>query len=322
MHYGVEGQKWGVRRYQNADGSLTAEGKAHYGLGELDYNARYSGNKKDARKAYKAERRALLKTVDKANRKDEAEWLDKYHDLEDGKGKYSKLGFDDYSGFKEAERDLEEESNEMFDSYTAGRKEVENYLKNKYGKDTVSSSNAKRNIAIGAGIVAGTAVLGATIYGVTREKSNNKLRADEDDLYNKLIESNSDYQHAKWVRQMAKDDERHLKEKSDESSRKLYEFLERPRNKNSISDAIDDANTEGLLKAQSALDKAYYNAAKDESDKAYNDMISTRGKREQVGSKYRDKAAERMAKTKGLWARPSDKARNARRTYATDYEKG
>ena len=26
-HYGILGMKWGVRRYQNADGSLTAEGK-------------------------------------------------------------------------------------------------------------------------------------------------------------------------------------------------------------------------------------------------------------------------------------------------------
>jgi hypothetical protein len=29
-HHGVKGQKWGVRRYQNADGSLTAEGKRRY----------------------------------------------------------------------------------------------------------------------------------------------------------------------------------------------------------------------------------------------------------------------------------------------------
>lgn len=34
MHYGVKGQKWDVRRYQNEDGTLTDEGKRHYGVGE------------------------------------------------------------------------------------------------------------------------------------------------------------------------------------------------------------------------------------------------------------------------------------------------
>lgn len=29
-HHGILGQKWGVRRFQNKDGSLTQEGKAHY----------------------------------------------------------------------------------------------------------------------------------------------------------------------------------------------------------------------------------------------------------------------------------------------------
>ena len=33
-HHGVKLQKWGVRRYQNKDGSLTAEGRIHYGVGE------------------------------------------------------------------------------------------------------------------------------------------------------------------------------------------------------------------------------------------------------------------------------------------------
>jgi hypothetical protein len=29
-HHGIKGQKWGVRRYQNADGTLTSEGKKRY----------------------------------------------------------------------------------------------------------------------------------------------------------------------------------------------------------------------------------------------------------------------------------------------------
>lgn len=31
VHYGIKGQKWGVRRYQNKDGSLTPQGQRRYG---------------------------------------------------------------------------------------------------------------------------------------------------------------------------------------------------------------------------------------------------------------------------------------------------
>lgn len=30
-HHGIKNQKWGIRRYQNEDGSLTAEGRKRYG---------------------------------------------------------------------------------------------------------------------------------------------------------------------------------------------------------------------------------------------------------------------------------------------------
>lgn len=33
-HYGVKGMKKGLRRFQNEDGTLTAEGRSHYGIGE------------------------------------------------------------------------------------------------------------------------------------------------------------------------------------------------------------------------------------------------------------------------------------------------
>ena len=34
VHYGIKGQKWGVRRYQKSDGSLTPEGEKRYGSKE------------------------------------------------------------------------------------------------------------------------------------------------------------------------------------------------------------------------------------------------------------------------------------------------
>ena len=50
-HHGIKGQKWGVRRYQNEDGTLTAEGRQRYGIDE-------GGNKKLGR-LYKHEVRKL-----------------------------------------------------------------------------------------------------------------------------------------------------------------------------------------------------------------------------------------------------------------------
>ena len=39
-HFGIKGQKWGIRRYQNEDGTLTALGKERYGTVENMQKAR------------------------------------------------------------------------------------------------------------------------------------------------------------------------------------------------------------------------------------------------------------------------------------------
>ena len=43
-HWGIKGMKWGIRRYQNPDGSLTEEGKVRYGGDSYD---KLSQNQKD-----------------------------------------------------------------------------------------------------------------------------------------------------------------------------------------------------------------------------------------------------------------------------------
>ena len=40
MHYGVQGMKWGVRRYQNEDGSLTPKGKKKYSSNYKKYSVK------------------------------------------------------------------------------------------------------------------------------------------------------------------------------------------------------------------------------------------------------------------------------------------
>lgn len=57
-HHGIKGQKWGLRRFQNEDGSLTAAGREHYGYGSKEY---YKSAKKEYRLAEKEARRAERK---------------------------------------------------------------------------------------------------------------------------------------------------------------------------------------------------------------------------------------------------------------------
>lgn len=37
-HFGILGQKWGIRRFQNLDGTLTPAGRERYGRRPMDYS--------------------------------------------------------------------------------------------------------------------------------------------------------------------------------------------------------------------------------------------------------------------------------------------
>lgn len=53
QHHGVKGQKWGVRRYQNKDGSLTPEGKKRTRVSLSVYGAAVRKAKSDAKASNK-----------------------------------------------------------------------------------------------------------------------------------------------------------------------------------------------------------------------------------------------------------------------------
>ena len=66
QHYGVLGMKWGMRRFQNSDGSLTAAGQKHYAkTGEYGFHYKSHATKKYTRKAARAERKGKLEKAAK-----------------------------------------------------------------------------------------------------------------------------------------------------------------------------------------------------------------------------------------------------------------
>ena len=66
-HHGVKGMHWGVRRYQNKDGSLTPAGKKRYGYGENDYD--YGKDIVDGVKVKRASKESSVEDYQRAIKK-------------------------------------------------------------------------------------------------------------------------------------------------------------------------------------------------------------------------------------------------------------
>lgn len=84
-HSGIKGMKWGIRRYQNPDGSLTAAGRAHYGVsGERGKAARsnktnQAKNQQEKQSARIESRNASKEAMQKKER--EQQELRRYEEL-------------------------------------------------------------------------------------------------------------------------------------------------------------------------------------------------------------------------------------------------
>lgn len=112
-HHGILGMKWGVRRYQNEDGTLTEAGKKRYS--RTDWNTlAVVGARRDIKRSTKR---------DRTNKVHDA-YSDKLDRLEEKQTKESqklKDGYDSPKGRKLANRQLKEYDRLMNEAKTAHR---------------------------------------------------------------------------------------------------------------------------------------------------------------------------------------------------------
>ena len=135
-HHGIKGQKWGIRKYQNEDGSLTTEGKARYGYDETTGKL-----SKEGRKIEKSDRKEALKDAIKIQK--------------DVKKEYGSI-----FGINERDR-------------SSVKQETNRIVREKYGSKTVkdlSAHNTKVGLAIASGLItANLAVSLAWVMGKSYE---------------------------------------------------------------------------------------------------------------------------------------------------------
>lgn len=155
-HHGIKGMKWGIRRYQSKDGSLTTAGKKRYSNKEIRQDrdvirkelASHGGSNLtgDAKKAY-YENEKIEKRMDYL--------VEKYEfDADDGGG-----------GKTAADRKAGQEYMELNEKYmyndhiiSAQRnKQVTQKLVEKYGEDRINQLKTADNVKTGAAVVAAVA---------------------------------------------------------------------------------------------------------------------------------------------------------------------
>lgn len=189
-HHGVKGQRWGVRRYQNEDGTLTEEGRKRYYV-DADGNIQ-----KISRKDKRAERKEIRKigrefaSEKKKNRDEEfskhrTELAAKAYYLNSAKSRYDAWYKNDKDypfdifGVKASYEKAEKDMNNFTQSLdAAAQKKTYDAMVKKYGKEKIGkvferSEKIDKAINAGAAIAGSALVAGVVVSEVKKSKKEN-----------------------------------------------------------------------------------------------------------------------------------------------------
>ena len=171
-HYGVLGMKWGIRRYQNEDGTLTAAGKERYlGINGIKHykTAKEISNmsRRKRRKAYERERDSRTKKFSKNFDRDL--WVEGY--MTNDKFRWHQGDPDDTPGYKGPTKYEKTRSREY--------SKLMNEIDTKYGKEAVSDSKkaTARKLALAFPAFIATAPISmpaALAYGIADTRREQK----------------------------------------------------------------------------------------------------------------------------------------------------
>lgn len=153
-HHGIIGQKWGVRRFQNSDGSLTSAGRQRYG------NSKKAGMSQQDTDTFVNESYKILTNTDNASKS-----VNKIKKSEAAKKKDKR----NHEKYKKAKDMTDQELKEFLNRYNMEKQY--NQIVNENKKDILSGSEVAKEILNVTKDVAAVAVSAATIYSILNKKN-------------------------------------------------------------------------------------------------------------------------------------------------------
>lgn len=178
-HFGILGQKWGVRRYQNPDGTLTEEGKKRYGSDfDIDESKQKALPNKITRygrgKELDKEHSALYNKEYKRIKNENKEQLERVY--AESEALIKKYGFDGDDGgggnrqkysdakLKRAHERYEQLADEIFmleeEPHEIAKWSANNKITKKYGKTALGDIKHYRNVKAAATVTGLLTALG------------------------------------------------------------------------------------------------------------------------------------------------------------------